>query len=134
MSEKIRWTLKDKILNHTSKSLILLVVLKEYKKLLDKHIDLVSRRIIKGEKIPHKEKMFSIFEQHTEWLNKGKVHKNVELGLNVQIATDHNHFIVHHHVMQKEVDLQMTIPMSEYIVEHYNKEQPLHPFTEKIQG
>lgn len=126
ISGKIRRTLKDKSLNHTGKSLVLLLVLEDYKALLDKHIDLVYRRIIKGEKIPHKEKLFSIFEQHTEWLNKGKVHKNVELGLNVQIATDQYHFIVHHHVMQQQVDSQMTIPMSEYIAEHYNKQQYIH--------
>ena len=31
---------------------------------MDKHINLVERRILKGEKIPHNEKLFSIFEQH----------------------------------------------------------------------
>jgi phage terminase Nu1 subunit (DNA packaging protein) len=34
--------------------------------LLDKHIDLLERRIIKGEQIPHDEKLFSIFEEYTE--------------------------------------------------------------------
>jgi hypothetical protein len=33
-----------------------------YREMLDKHIDLLERRIVKGEKIPHEEKIFSIFE------------------------------------------------------------------------
>ena len=40
--------------------------------MLDKHIDVVTRRLLCGEKIPHEEKLFSIFETHTEWLKKGK--------------------------------------------------------------
>jgi len=122
LSSKIDYTLKDKKLNHTTRSSLLLIILEDYKQLLDKHIDLVYRRIIKGEKIPHNEKLFSIFEPYTEWLNKGKVYKNVELGLNIQVATDQYHFIVCHHVMQHEVDSQMVIPMSDYIVEHFNEQ------------
>ncbi len=40
--------------------------------MLIKHIDLVERRIIKDEKIPASEKLVSIFETHTEWLQKRK--------------------------------------------------------------
>jgi len=58
-----------------------------YWKLLNKHIDLVRRRIINGEQIPHCDKMFSIFEPYTEWLYKGKAGGLVELGLNVNVAT-----------------------------------------------
>ena len=32
----------------------------------------IDRRILKGETIPHNEKIFSLFEEHTEWLCKGK--------------------------------------------------------------
>ena len=58
--------------------------------LMDKHIDLVERRILKGKKIPHNEKLFSIFEQHTEWIVKGKKRPSVELGKKLSITTDHN--------------------------------------------
>jgi IS5 family transposase len=54
--------------------------LDRYMDLLDKHIDLLERRMIKGEQIPHEEKTFSIFEEYTEWITKGKLHPNVELG------------------------------------------------------
>ena len=119
ISQKIDNTLKDKSIGHTITSALLTQELDRYKKLLDKHIDLVERRILKGEKIPHQEKMFSIFEPHTEWLNKGKLHKNCELGLNTLIVTDQHQFILHHEVMQKQVDVHMTIPVSKTISKKY---------------
>ena len=62
--------------------------LERFMALLDKHIDLVNRRLIKGEDILHQEKMFSIFEDYTEWITKGKSHPNVELGKNTAITSD----------------------------------------------
>ncbi|WP_010424377.1 hypothetical protein [Anaerophaga thermohalophila] len=59
---------------------VILIELEEFMKLLQKHIDLLERRVIKGEKISHDEKIFSIFEQYTEWVTKGKMHPSVELG------------------------------------------------------
>lgn len=83
-----------------------------YHQMLDKHIDLVERRIIKGEKIPHKDKVFSIFETHTEWLQKGKQNNKVELGHNVLITTDQYHFIVDHKVLEQEADSSQPIELS----------------------
>ena len=40
--------------------------------MLDKHLDLVQRRLLKEETIPAHEKVFSLFEPHTEWIQKGK--------------------------------------------------------------
>jgi IS5 family transposase len=71
-----------------------LQALDHYKKLIIKHIDLLDRRIIQGEKIPHEEKLFSIFEPYTERVNKGKRRPSVELGKKVSITTDQFHLIV----------------------------------------
>ena len=46
-----------------------------------KQIDLIRRRVIKGETIPHDEKVFSRFEPHTRWISKGKAGVPQELGL-----------------------------------------------------
>jgi transposase, IS5 family len=35
-------------------------------------IDQTRRRVLDVEVIPHKEKVFSIFQPHTEWISKGK--------------------------------------------------------------
>ena len=90
-----------------------------YEAMLDKHIDLVERRLIKGETIPHEEKLFSIYEPYTEWINKGKSGNRVELGLKVAICTDQFGFILHHRVMQKEQDVDIAIPMIEHLKDKY---------------
>jgi hypothetical protein len=51
----------------------------------ERQIDQIERRVIHGEIIPHDEKVFSIFEPHTEWISKGKAGVPVELGLRVCI-------------------------------------------------
>ena len=60
----------------------------DYHDLLIKHIFLISDRLIEGRTIASGEKLYSIFEQHTEWVNKGKSRPNVELGHRLLIATD----------------------------------------------
>ena len=35
-------------------------------------IDQIRCRVLEGETIPHKEKVFSIYEPPTEWIRKGK--------------------------------------------------------------
>jgi DNA-binding FrmR family transcriptional regulator len=76
-------------------------------------IALIERRVIKGETIPHHEKVFSIFQEHTEWISKGKSGKPVELGLRVCVIKDQFGLILHHRVMQKETDDKVAVPMIE---------------------
>lgn len=76
-----------------------------------RQIDQTKRRVINGEIIPHDEKVFSIFEPHTEWVSKGKAGVPVELGLKVCILEDQHQFILHHRVMEKQTDDQVAVPM-----------------------
>lgn len=89
-----------------SGDLALHITLEKFLGLLDKHIDLVSRRIMLGETIPRQEKMFSIFEEYTEWITKGKQRPSVELGKNLAITTDQYGLIVDYYIMEKETDNQ----------------------------
>ena len=76
-----------------------------------RQIDQIGRRVIPGEAIPHGEKVFSLFEPHTEWISKGKAGVPVELGVKVYIVEDQHQFIVHHQVMQNQMDDQVTLEM-----------------------
>jgi transposase, IS5 family len=67
-------------------------------------LNLVKRRVLQGEVIPHAEKLFSIFEKHTEWICKGKAGTPQELGLRVGVVEDQYGFILTHQVMVKTVD------------------------------
>ncbi len=77
----------------------------------ERQIDQICRRVINDEKIPHHEKVFSIFEPHTEWISKGKAGVPQELGLRVCILEDQHGFILHHHVMQKQTDDKIAVEM-----------------------
>lgn len=91
----------------------ILYQLEYYHEMLDKHIDLVDRRLLQGEIIPHSEKLFSIFEDHVEWIKKGKSNNRVEIGHRVLIATDQFNFILKHKVMVRQEDVEMTVPLAE---------------------
>ena len=77
----------------------------------DRQIDQTRRRVILGETIPHDEKVFSVFETHTEWISKGKAGVPVELGLRVCVLEDQFRFILHHRVMENQTDDQVTVAM-----------------------
>jgi hypothetical protein len=85
-------------------SLVTLVALQEYTNYAIKMIDLTHRRLIKDEIIPAGEKIYSIFENHTEWITKGKLNTKVELGHLLLITTDQHQFIVDYKVMENEKD------------------------------
>jgi len=76
-----------------------------------RQIDQIHRRVALDEKIPHKEKVFSIFETHTEWISKGKAGVPQELGLMVCVLKDQFGFILHHRVMQHQTDDKVAVPM-----------------------
>ena len=77
----------------------------------ERQIDQIRRRVVEGESIPHHEKVFSIFQEHTEWISKGKAGVSQELGLRVCIVKDQFGFILHHRVMQNETDDKIAVPI-----------------------
>ncbi|RPI72058.1 MAG: ISNCY family transposase [Desulfobacteraceae bacterium] len=87
------------------------VVIDQYIAHAQRQMDQICRRVMNDEKIPHGEKVFSIFEQHTEWISKGKAGVSQELGLKVCILEDQYGFILHHHVMEKQTDDQIAVEM-----------------------
>jgi IS5 family transposase len=100
--------------------IILILQLEHFIQLLSKHIDLVERRIIKGETIPHSEKMFSIFETYTEFIKKGKFHPNVEFGKKLAITTGQFNLIVDYQLMFDQQDRDITIHVAERLLAKYN--------------
>lgn len=104
---------------NTNSQLASLMQLEYFIKMLDKHIDLVTRRLIKGETIPQSEKMYSIFETYTEWITKGKLRPNVELGKKVSVTTDQYHLIIDYQVVEHTADVNLIIPIADRILSKY---------------
>lgn len=77
-----------------------------------RQISQIRRRVLDGEGIPHDEKIFSVFEEHTEWISKGKAGVPQELGLRVCILEDQHGFILHHLVMEKQTDDKVAVKIT----------------------
>ena len=97
----------------------LIIALKKYKDYVTKFTDQIERRLLKGEVIPAEEKIFSIFEEHTEWLTKGKLNKKVELGHLLLITTDKHQFIVDYKVMDQQRDASQVEGLCERIKKNF---------------
>lgn len=104
---------KDVFEASSSQEISLVLSLEYFHQMLDKHIDLVERRIVNGETIPHNEKVFSLFEPHTKWVNKGKAGVVAELGQKHLIVTDQYHFIVYHKLIEDTPDVEFTLEVSQ---------------------
>jgi IS5 family transposase len=79
----------------------------------ERQIDQIRRRVLLGQTIPHAEKLFSLFQRHTEWIVKGKAGVPVELGLRVAVVEDEHRFILTHQVMEKTTDDQVAVALIE---------------------
>jgi hypothetical protein len=77
-----------------------------------RQIDQTRRRALQGETIPHSEKVFSVFEDYTEWISKGKAGVRQELGLRVCLLEDQHGFILSHKVMRQQTDEKVAVEMA----------------------
>ncbi|HYN76715.1 MAG TPA: ISNCY family transposase [Lamprocystis sp. (in: g-proteobacteria)] len=90
---------------------VLFADLDRYLSHAERQLDQIRRRVLCGKSIPHTEKAFSLFEPHTEWINKGKAGVLVELGLRVAVVEDQHRFILTHQVMEKTTDDQVAVAL-----------------------
>jgi transposase, IS5 family len=110
---------KDNLPREDVADMVIIMELERFMELLHKHIGLLERRVIKGEEIPHSEKMFSIFEEYTEWITKGKMRPNVELGKKVSITTDQFNLIVDYQVMEYQSDSEIVPEIAKRLINKY---------------
>jgi transposase, IS5 family len=102
---------RQQVSPHDPLSVAWLSALHDFMEHARRQIDQIDRRVLRGERIPHNEKVFSLFEPHTEWISKGKAGVPVELGLRVCIMEDQDRFILHHRVMAKITDDKVAFAM-----------------------
>lgn len=87
--------------------------------MLVKHLDLVERRLLREETIPTAEKVFSLFEPHTEWIRKGKARPNVELGHRLLIAADQHELIQDYALPVGGADVDQSVPVADRLLHRY---------------
>ena len=93
--------------------------LEYFQRMLAKHLDLVARRLLRAETIPAHEKVFSLFEPHTEWIQKGKQRPNVELGHRLLIATDQPQLIQDDEVAAGVADVDRSVGVADRLLGRY---------------
>ena len=71
----------------------------EYCGLADRVIHQTRRRVIDGEQVPTDEKLYSIFETHTDLIKRGKARKPVEFGHKVFLAESAQGLITEYKVL-----------------------------------
>ena len=100
-------------LKHIVLAEVFLGELDEFMRHAERQIDQIDRRVLQGQTIPHEEKVFSLFQPHTEWISKGKAGVPVELGLRVCVVEDQHRFILNHLVMQGTTDDAIAVSIVE---------------------
>ncbi len=93
--------------------------IEEFVRDAEKLANQILRRVPGDEKIPHSEKIFSVFERHTEWIVKGKAGIPQELGKSVCIVTDQFGFILHHRISEEETDNKIAVTIVEQTQERF---------------
>jgi hypothetical protein len=68
--------------------------------------DTARRRVLEDEKVPNEDKLFSIFEPHTQLYRRGKAGESNQYGRLVFVCEDALGFISHHYVMPRDVQDQ----------------------------
>jgi IS5 family transposase len=82
-------------------SLTLSAQLQRWAELTAQVCDTAHRRVILGEKVPNNEKLFSLFETHTQLYRRGKAGKPNQFGRLVLVFEDGAGFISHYHLMDR---------------------------------
>ncbi len=84
-------------------------------------MDLVERRLLRAETIPHREKVFSLFEPHTQWITKGKLFPPVELGHPLLLTTDQHGLILDYERLEFWPEVGAAIPVADRLLSRYGE-------------
>jgi hypothetical protein len=76
--------------------------LEEFIKLTRHACDTARRRVLEDESIPNKEKLFSVFETHTQLYKRGKSRDPMQFGRMILVFEDDEGFVVHYSVLPRE--------------------------------
>jgi transposase, IS5 family len=74
--------------------------IEHYCQLGDRVLDQARRRVLQGEQVPNAEKVYSIFEPHTDLIKRGKVQTPLEFGHKVFLAESAQGLITHYEVLE----------------------------------
>lgn len=92
--------------------------LKAYLSAMETVVATARRAQIDGEKVPASERVFSLFERHTELIKRGKRQKPVEFGHKVLLCESAEKFITDYEVYERQ---QADCALTESVIERHEK-------------
>lgn len=114
--ERVRWIAEvaRRALERAQRAGYEVAQLEEYLPTVECIIDQAHKRVLEGISVPAEEKVYSLFEAHTELLKRGKAGKPVEFGHKLLIAQTGEKFIHHYEVLpQRREDKELLEPTLE---------------------
>lgn len=94
------------------------VQVKHYQPLIERVIDQADRRVFQGEKVPAKEKIFSIFEEHTDIIVKGS--RDIQYGHKLNLSTGRSGLILDVVIEEgNPADSDQFLPMLERHIDNF---------------
>jgi len=89
--------------------------------LTEKVCDNARRRVLQGETLANEDKIFSMFEPHTELIKRGKQPNPIQFGHNVLVIEDAAGFVVDYRVVDNGVlDQDLVIPVMKKLQERFD--------------
>jgi hypothetical protein len=104
----------------TVETLALAAELQTWIELTEQVCDTARRRVLMGEEVPNCDKLFSLFETHTQLYRRGKAGTPNQFGRLVLVFEDGAGFISHYHLMERNAQ------DAEVIVEQTREAQKKH--------
>lgn len=96
--------------------------LEHFLNLTDQVLLTATRRMLHGETVPNDEKLFSIYETHTQLYKRGKAGEPIQFGRLVMVYEDAAGFIVHHHLLSRnETDRDVVVEQTKTVVQRLNQ-------------
>src|SRR3989442_1972914 len=88
---------------------------------LIRQMDLVERRLLRGEIIPNQEKVFALVEPHTKWITKGKLFPPVELGHPLVLTSDQHGLILDYERLECWPEMGASIAVADRLLSRYGE-------------
>lgn len=106
--------------NSSIKAMGFLMALESHLDVMQLVYDMAYIKEIKGEKVPNEEKIFSIYEKHTDIIVKGS--RNVQFGHKVDLTSGRSNLVLNCNVLRgNPSDTNLFAPSLDSIIEGYGK-------------
>ena len=85
--------------------------------------EVARRRVIRGEKVPNDEKLFSLFEPHTQLYKRGKAGEPVQFGRLALVFEDGAGFLTQHRLLSRtESDRDVAVPETRRLQQRFDNQ------------